>query len=198
MSAQGTVLTSPAEVTALLVDWTNGDESARERLLPLVYKELRKIAAVYFQGESRQLTLQPTALVHEAYLRILGQEKLHFQCRAQFFAFAGREMRRVLIDYARRRKAEFRGGKQVMVVLEEALGVPASGGLDSDRLLALDEVLRRLEVEDARAANVVVLRFYSGMTHREIAEYLEISRATVKRDWTFARHWLARELKKKN
>ena len=160
-------------------------------LLPLVYDELRRLAAAYLRRERPWHTLQPTALVHEAYLRLLKDKPGRWQNRAHFCAIAAHSMRQILIERARARGALKRGGVQARVTLDEGLLPAASPGID---LLALDEALQRLEQLDAEQARLVELRFFGGLTIEETAEAMQISAATVKRHWTVARAWLAREL----
>jgi len=180
------------EVTALLRDWSGGDQRALERLLPLVYGELRKLAASYMRRERSDHTLQPTALVHEAYLRLVDQRAVDWRNRAHFFGIAARMMRRILVDHARRRQAAKRDGAAYRI----------SGSADSDEaerdpdLLALDVALDGLEALDPRQARIIELRFFGGLTVEETAEVAGISTATVKREWQTARAWLARELRR--
>ena len=177
------------EITELLGRWRAGDETAFERLFPLFYRELRHLAQSYLNEERAGHTLQGTALVHEAYLRLLGQNGVEWQDRGHFFAVAAQAMRRILVDHARRQKAAKRGfGEKIQ--LEEGL---VAGGRSAD-FEALDEALTRLSAMDERRTKVVELRFYCGMTEEEIAGYLAISPATVRRDWALARAWLYREL----
>ena len=178
------------EVTALLKDWSGGDRAALERLMPLVYGELRKVAGSYLSMERPDHTLQPTALVHEAYLRLVDQRNVDWQNRAHFFAIAAKMMRRILVDHARRRRAAKRGVPAL--VLETAM----EEGLSRDpELLALDSALSGLESLDPRQAQIVELRFFGGLTVEETAEAAGISPATVKREWRTARAWLAREIR---
>jgi RNA polymerase sigma factor (TIGR02999 family) len=183
------------EVTALLKAWGSGDESALERLTPLVYDRLRRLAWHYVRHERPGATLQGTALVHEVFLRLAGTPDIEWRDRTHFFAFASRAMRRILVDAARARRAEKRGG------LLERIDVPASdleasaGSVDrADELCALDEALKRLASLDPRRAQVIELRFFGGLTVEETAEVVGLSPLTVKRDWRTARTWLAREL----
>jgi RNA polymerase sigma factor (TIGR02999 family) len=177
------------EVTALLRDWSGGDRAALERLMPLVYQELRRLAASYLRVERPDHTLQPTALVHEAYLRLVDQRGVNWQNRAHFFGIAAQMMRRILVDHARRRQAAKRDAT--------ALRLEANGG-EAGRdpeLLALDQALCGLESLDARQARIVELRFFGGLTVEETAEVAGVSPATVKREWRTARAWLAREIR---
>lgn len=185
---------SPPEVTKLLRDWSHGDESALEKLIPLVFEDLRQIAGALFQRESEAHTLQPTALVNEVYLRLIKQ-KVEWQNREQFFALAALLMRRILVDYAKQRHTAKRGSGAVKIPLDQLTSIPqAVAGLDIE---ALDEALSRLEEIDSRQAHIVELRFFVGLRHEEIGELLGISETTVKREWKTARLWLFRELSKK-
>jgi RNA polymerase sigma factor (TIGR02999 family) len=177
-----------ATVTELLRAWGQGDAEAGERLVPLVYGDLRRRAARYLRKEPAGHTLQPTALVHEAYLRLIGQEQT-WRNRSHFFAVASTLMRRVLVDHARRRHSAKREG--VRVVLDEALDAAATRGLD---VLELDEALSELSAIDARQARIVELRFFVGFTEEEAGDALGISPATVRRDWSVARAWLFRRM----
>jgi len=176
----------PESVTELLQAWSAGDAEAGERLIPLVYRDLRRRAARYLRKEPAGHTLQPTALVHEAYLRLIGQD-LTWHNRSHFFAVASLVMRRVLVDHARRRRTTKREG--VRVALDEALDAAAARGVD---VLHLDEALTQLSALDARQARIVELRFFGGFSEEETADALAISPATVRRDWSAARAWLFR------
>jgi RNA polymerase sigma-70 factor (ECF subfamily) len=186
--------TSSADVTKLLQTWGQGDASALERLIPLVFEELRQIAGRMFQRESEGHTLQPTALVNEVYLRLMDQRKVRWQNREQFFGVAALMMRRILVDYAKGRQAAKRGSGAPKVPLDETIAVPELRDLD---VVALDEALSRLAEFDARQGRIVEMRFFVGLSHEEIAEVLGISVTTVKREWRTARLWLFRELTKK-
>jgi RNA polymerase sigma factor (TIGR02999 family) len=177
-------------VTELLVAWSGGDEQSLERLTPLVYDELRRLARRHLAHE-RGETLQPTALVHEAYMRLIDQRSVNWRNRAHFFAIAARLMRRILIDHARRRVAERRGGGAVHVSLAEAGEVSIAR---SAELLALDEALDELATVDARKSQVVELRFFGGLSVQGTAEALGVSEVTVMRDWSTARAWLHRSI----
>lgn len=179
------------EVTALLKDWSGGDRRALERLMPLVYGELRKLAWAYLRRERASHTLQPTALVHEAYLRLVDQRGVDWQNRAHFFGIAARMMRRILVDHARRRQAAKRNAALDRL---STSGEPAAAEPDPE-VLALDQALERLEAMDPRQARIIELRFFGGLTVEETAEVAGISTATVKREWQTARAWLARELR---
>ena len=180
-------------VTELLIQLEGSDDSrVVDRLFPLVYDELRRIAAAQMKKERPDHTLRATALVNEAYLKLVDQTRVQWQNRAHFFAIAARAMRRILIDYARTRSREKRGGDQERVTLE---GLESGGERELDELLDLDEALRRLEDLDARQAKVVEMRFFGGVSMEEIAKVLGVSAATVDRDWRSARAWLSVELR---
>ena len=170
---------------------SKGDRQSLDTLLPLVYQELRRLAASYLRRERPGQTLQPTALVHEAYLRLMKDRPDRWQNRAHFSAIAAHSMRQILIERARARGAQKRGGAQPRVTLDEAL---VAGGEQSFDLLAIDEALERLAAIDPEQARLVELRFFGGLTVEETAEAMDISPATVKRHWAVARAWLAREL----
>jgi RNA polymerase sigma factor (TIGR02999 family) len=174
------------DVTALLIAWTGGDTGALERLVPLVHTELRRIARNRLRAERQGHTLQPTALVNEAYIRLVDLDRMHWQNRAQFFAIAARVMRTVLVDSARAARAAKRGGGAVRVTFDEDL-VPAA---PDHEILALDEALDALARVDARKGQVVELRYFGGLSVEEVAEVLRISTDTVTRDWKFAKAWL--------
>jgi RNA polymerase sigma factor (TIGR02999 family) len=178
-------------VTELLHAWGDGDATALDRLTPIVYTELKRQAARYLRREAPGHTLQTTALVHEAYLRLADGSDTKWESRSQFFAIAAKLMRRILVDHARTRHAEKRGGSAIQVPLEEDTAPAAERGVD---LLALDEALVRLAQLDERQAKVVELRYFAGLGIEETGETLGISPATVKREWTVARVWLKREL----
>jgi len=178
--------------TALLLAWNGGDADALDALLPLVYEELRRLAARYVKRERTTHTLQATALVNEAYLRLIEVRQVQWQNRAHFFAMAARLMRRILVDAARSRGYQKRGGGAPVVSLDEALLVPSEPGND---LVALDEALTALAAVDARKSQVVEMRFFGGLSIDETAEALQVSRDTVKRDWRMAKLWLLRELR---
>lgn len=180
------------EITRLLARVRTGDEQANAQLAPLIYDELRRLAAYYIRGERPDHTLQATALVHEAYIRLVGQD-IDWQSRAHFFAVAAQVMRRVLVDYARAAKADKRAGKLHRIPLESALVYAEE---QSGELIALDEALERLGQWDPRQSRIVELRFFAGLSVEETAEVLGISTRTVKRDWSMARAWLYSELTK--
>jgi RNA polymerase sigma-70 factor, ECF subfamily len=192
--ATETVMTTPApqNVTALLQAWGGGDAAALDRLVPVVYEELRRQAQRFLRKEAPGHTLQTTALVHEAYLKLVDQRSARWESRSQFFGVAAQLMRRILVDHARGQKAAKRGGSAIQVPLEE--GTAAAQERDVD-LLALDEALTRLALIDERQAKVVELRYFTGLGIEETGEALGISPATVKREWTMARAWLKRELR---
>ena len=180
-----------SEITGLLVDWSNGDQTALEKLLPLVEQELRRLAHSYMRRENPDHTLQTTALVNEAYLKLIDQKKTRWQNRAHFFGIAAQIMRRILLNYARDQHREKRGGKAVQVSLSEASVVCLE---KPEELIALDEALERLAAVDERKSRVVELRYFGGLEIDEIAEVLKVSPITVMRDWKFARAWLFREM----
>ncbi len=187
-------MSGPRTVTQLLLAWSDGDEGARDELMPLVYAELRSIAMRQFARERPGHVWQPTALVHEAYERLVDQRAVQWQDRAHFFAMAALTMRRLLVDYARQQQAAKRGAGQTLLALDEALAVPARQDVD---VVALDDALTRLAALAERPARVVELRFFVGLTNEEIAEVLGQSVATVKRDWQMAKAWLREEIKGK-
>ena len=178
-------------ITALLGQWRLGDQGAANQLMELVYGELHRIAAREMRREHGEHTLQATAVVHEAYIRICRSEPIDWKDRAHFYAVAAQQLRRVLVDHARRQHSEKRGGGVVKLSLWES-DAPAMG-MD-DRVLVVNEALTRLESLDPRAAKVVELRFFGGLTEAEAAEALHVSVATLKRDWEFAKTWLTRQL----
>lgn len=182
----------PGELTELLQSWHSGDRAALDRVMPVVYDELRSLAARHLSRERPGHTLQTTALVNEAYLRLAGQQHPDWKNRAYFFGAVATIMRRILVDHARRRKRDKRGAGVSVIPLDLA-PEPSAPGPDID-VEALDQALDRLEAIDARQARIVELRYFSGMTVEEIAEAMAISTGTVKRDWTVARAWLFAEL----
>jgi RNA polymerase sigma-70 factor (ECF subfamily) len=179
------------EITRLLQAWSLGDSSALERLTPLVYDELHRLAHHYMVRERPGQTLQTTALVHEVYLRLLNVENVDWQNRAHFYGLCARLMRRILVDFARSRNYQKRGGQFAHIKLEDAATVSAVVGSE---VLALDEALKQLAIVDARKSAVVELRFFGGLTMEETAAALHVSTETVKRDWRLAKAWLLREL----
>ena len=185
-------MSSPANVTQMLLDWRGGNEDALERLMPMVYDELRRLAGHYMKTERKGHTLQATALVNEAYIRLVDM-KVSWQDRAHFFAVAARLMRRLLVDHARSHNRAKREGDAVKVTLGEALEV-SSG--PASNVLAVDEALTRLAEFDPRKSEILELRYFGGLNNEEVAEALNISRATVQRDLRLAKTWLIRELKR--
>lgn len=179
------------DVTRLLVAWSGGDAAAAEQVMPLVYGELRQLAGSYLRQERAGHTLQPTALVHEAYLRLVDDTQIHWQSRAHFYGIAARIMRRILVDHARASGALKRGGKAPHVPLDEAEAVLAEGNVD---LVALDSALDHLAQDYPRQSKVVELKFFGGLAIEQIGEILQISPRSVARDWEFARFWLKQEL----
>ncbi len=179
------------QITALLVDWSKGDQLALEQLMPLVYDELRQMAKRYMRRQPSGHTFQTTELIHEAYLKLAKQTGQDWLNRAHFFGVAAKAMRHILVDYARSKSSQKRGGWQERVVLSDAA---ASTGSKVDDLVALDDALNTLAKIDARKSRVVELRYFGGLKTEEIAAVLDMSPETVKRDWRFARTWLIREL----
>ena len=178
-------------ITRLLRAWTGGDAEAGDRLMPLVYDELRRLARLRLRAERREHTLEPTALAHEAYMRLIDQREASWQNRAQFFGVAAVMMRRVLVDYARAHRAGKRGGSFLRVPLDERVAAAASREVD---LLDLEQALEELAANDPRQVRVVELRFFGGLSIDETASLLGVSTATVERDWDMARGWLYRRL----
>lgn len=183
-------MSATEQVTQLLVAWSGGDESALDRLIPLVNDELRRLAHRYISGERAGHTLQTTALVNEAYLRLVDSSRVRWQNRAHFFAVSAQLMRRILVDYARARRSQKRGGG-LQVSLDQALPIAPEREPD---LMALDDALSALAEMDHRKGRVVELRFFGGLSVEETAEVLEVSPDTVMRDWRLAKAWLLREL----
>ena len=183
--------TSTHQVTELLVRWREGDQRALDELMPLVYDELRRLAARYMRGERPGHTLQTSALVNEAYLRLAGHEEMRWQNRAHFFAVAAQAMRRILVDHARRRGNQKRGGGAHRVALDESLIVSDERAAE---VVALDEALARLAEISPRKSQLVELRFFGGLSVEEAAEVLKVSPGTVMRDWTFTKAWLLDEI----
>ena len=182
---------STDEVTGILLAWGQGDEAALEKLMPLVYAELKRLARHYLKGERVGNVLQTTALVNEAYLRLIDSRRVQWQNRAHFFAISAQLMRRVLVDAARKRNFQKRGGGALQVSLNEALPLGEQRGPD---LVALDDALQTLAAFDPRKSKVVELRFFGGLSVKETAEVLQVSQDTVMRDWSLARAWLLNEL----
>lgn len=184
---------SSQQVTDLLQAWSDGDQTALEQLMPLVYTELHRLAKRYMHRERSGHTLQTTALINEAYLRLIERSHTRWENRAHFFAISAQLMRQILVDFARSRRSRKRGGEEFQVSLGEAL--PVAVKRDAD-LVALDDALQALAAIDARKSRIVELRFFGGLSEEETAEALKISPATVRRDWKVAKVWLLRELKK--
>jgi RNA polymerase sigma factor (TIGR02999 family) len=183
---------STNHITQLLLAWSNGDESARERLVPIVYEELHRLAHRHIRRERPGHTLQTTALVHEAYVRLVGAKNLRWQNRAHFFAVSARVMRRILIDFVRTKHDLKHGGGALQVSLVDDLAVSPEPDAD---LLALDEALNRLKKLNRRQAEIVEMRYFGGLKEEEITEVLKVSLRTVQQDWRLARLWLYREMK---
>lgn len=183
----------PQDLTQLLEDCSQGDQGAMEKLLPLVYEELRRLASAYLKQERVGHTLQPTALVHEAYLKLVDQRSVQWQNRAHFFAIAAQAMRRILVNHAISRGRLKRGGDRARVSLDEPIAVIDEQGID---LVALDESLKRLSDMDERKSRLVELRFFGGLSAEQTAEVLGVSLATVKREWSLAKAWLRRDIEK--
>lgn len=179
------------QATRLLIDWSNGHKEAAAGLMPLVYEELRDLAARYLQRERADHTLQATGLVHEAYLRLVDQQTTTWQNRAHFLGVAAQLMRRILVDYARRHRAEKRGGDWEKIEFDEALAPAASRSLD---VLALNDALEDLAKLNPQHSRIIELRFFGGLKNEEVAEVLGISLRTLERDWRMARAWLRREM----
>lgn len=182
---------SSSQITGLLLRWSGGESAAREALIPLVYEELRRLARQSLASQRPDHTLQSTALVHEAYLRLVGRTSVHWENRVHFFAVAAQLMRRILVDHARKQRAAKRGGKQVTLTLDESLGLPKKPEVD---LVALDDALRELAELDQRQSQIVELRFFSGLSIEDSSRVLGISPATVKREWATARTWLYQQM----
>jgi RNA polymerase sigma factor (TIGR02999 family) len=182
---------SQQNITVLLEDCINGKKGAVDQLLPHVYNELRKISSKYLRDEYRNHTLQTTELVHEAYIKLIGDQNISWQNRAHFFGIAAQSMRQILVDHARKRKSLKRGEGKSNISIEDAFEVSEK---TDDQIIALDEALKRLELLEERSSKIVELRYFSGLTIEETAEVLNISPATTKRDWNFAKAWLYREI----
>jgi RNA polymerase sigma factor (TIGR02999 family) len=182
---------SPQHVTQLLNDWSGGDQSARDKLMPLVYDELHRLAHRYMKRESPGHTLQTSALVNEAFVKLVDQRNVHWQNRAHFFGIAAQMMRRILVDYARSRSTAKRGGGAAQISLDESLIVSNERNAE---IVNVHEALERLAEFDARKSQIVELRFFGGLSIEETAEVLGVSPGTVMRDWTLAKAWLHREL----
>ncbi len=184
---------APPTITQLLVEWGQGDQAALDQLMPLVYDELRRLARSYLRRERPDHTLQATALVHEAYLRLIDQHSVTWQNRAHFFGIASQMMRRILVNHALARRTAKRGLSVETLSLDEAAGAGTQRGID---LIALDDALKELEALDPRQTRIVELRFFGGLSIEETAEVLSLSAATVKREWSTARLWLRRRIAK--
>jgi RNA polymerase sigma factor (TIGR02999 family) len=188
LSEGGLLITPPStELTRFLVDWSNGSHEALARLMPLVYDELRLLASRHLRHERSDHTLQTTALVHEAYLRLIDQHRVSWQNRAHFFGIAAQMMRRILVDHARAQQADKRGGGAPKLSLDEAVAFAHEREVD---FIALDRALTKLAALDPQQSRIVELRFFGGLTVEEVAEVLSISPATIKRDWSMAKAWL--------
>ncbi len=191
--------TSAPSVSQLLQRWSEGDRDALDQLTPLVYDELHRMARRYMQQQPIGHTLQTTALIHEAYLRLIGQREKHWENRAHFFGVAAQAMRHILVDYARARKMAKRGGGAHQVSLDEVLTIgPECGPQVNDDLVALSDALTALAALDPRQSQIVELRFFGGLTEEEIGEVLKVSARTVRSDWRLARSWLLRELDRRD
>ncbi len=185
---------STNEITKLLHDWQGGDRAALDALVPLIYKELRRLAHCELRKERPDHILQSTALVHEAYFRLVGQTVPQWESRTHFFAIAAQLMRQILVDYARRRRASKRGSGAFMLTLDDAVALPQRKDVD---IVAVDEALNTLAEVDPRQSRVVELRFFAGLSLEETSEAMGIATATVQRDWTVARAWLYREISRR-
>lgn len=187
----------PETVTALLVKWSHGDQKALDKLMPLVYSELRRLANNYLRRERQNHTLQPTALVNEAYLKLVDQRNARWQNRAQFYGVAAQLMRRILVDHARQHQAAKRGGteqQRLSITSAEQMGGHQSANEPAVDILALHEALEELAAIDPQQGRIVELKFFGGLSIEETAQVLEIGHATVERDWKMARAWLRRKL----
>ena len=185
----------PAEVTELLRRWSGGDVAARDSLVPLVYDELRRLARYYLASQRSDHTLQSTAIVHEAYLRLARRDNVHWENRSHFFAVAAQLIRRILVDHARKRNAAKRGGSNLTLLVDEAVEPSSQRELD---LVALDDALKALAELDERQSRIIELRFFGGLSIEDTSRLLEISPATVKREWSTARAWLYEEISGRN
>jgi RNA polymerase sigma factor (TIGR02999 family) len=191
LAQENALAVASSPVTELLRRWSDGDSTAHEKLVPLVYDELRRLARHCLSGRQPNYTLQSTALVHEAYLRLVGTSSVQWNDRVHFYAVAAQLMRNILVDHARMKSAKKRGGQSVTLILDESIQFAEERELN---LVALDDALKSLEVLDARQSRIVELRFFSGFSIEETSQALEISPATVKREWATARLWLLREM----
>ncbi len=182
-------------VTALLAQVTEGDKDAREKLMPIVYDELKRRAASLMKRESPRHTLQATALVHEAYIKLVGHDRIDWQNRTQFFAVASQIMRRILVDHARGRQREKRGGPDaIRISIDDGLGLSTESDAD---VLAVDDAIIQLAKDDPRQAEIVVMRFFGGLTVEEVAAALDVSKRTIEGEWTMIKAWLRRELEER-
>jgi RNA polymerase sigma factor (TIGR02999 family) len=191
MPREPLITTAPHQVTQLLQQWSDGDKNALEKLMPLVHGELHRLAHQHMRRESAGHVLQTSALINEAYIRLVDQPQIRWQGRAHFFGIAARLMRHILVDDARKRNAAKRGGSFIQVPLDEASAVVQE---QAANVAALDDALQRLETIDERQGKIVELRFFGGLSIEETAEILKVSPGTVMRDWTFARAWLRNEM----
>jgi RNA polymerase sigma factor (TIGR02999 family) len=182
---------APNEITRLLKDWSSGDQTALDKLMPLVYDELHQLAHQHMRREQPGNMLQTSALINEAYLRLVDQPQIRWESRAHFFGIAARLMRRILVDEARKRNSAKRGGRGIQVSLVEGANVAQE---QAGNVVALDDALKSLEAIDSRQSEIVELRFFGGLSIEETAEVLKVSPGTVMRDWTFARAWLRNEM----
>ena len=187
----GATMDRAHDITGLLASWREGDQQAFERLVPLVYDELRRVARRQLRGEPAAVTIQPTALVHEVYLRLVNVRRATLAGRSHFFAVATGLMRQILVDHARRRRADKRGGGVTLLHLDEVSPAAPAASLD---VIALDQALEALSRIDPRQGRVVELRYFAGLTTTEVADVLDVSTATVEREWAFAKAWLLRRL----
>lgn len=182
------------QVTQLLLQWSNGDQTALDELMPIVYDQLRRMAKRYMNRQESGHTMQTTELIHEAYLKLAGNEEKNWKNRAHFFGVAAQAMRHILVDYARSKKSQRRGGFRQKITLVENAVV---SNQRSDEILALDEALLKLAEVDERKSKIVEMKFFGGLNFEEIAEVLQLSIITVKRDWSFAKNWLSKEISHK-
>jgi RNA polymerase sigma factor (TIGR02999 family) len=186
---------APQDITQLLLAWGAGNKAALDELMPLVYAELRKLARGYMRRQPADHTLQTTALVNEAYLRLIDSSRVNWQNRTHFFAISAQLMRRILVDFARARNSQKRGGEVQKIELDETLVIPIEQKTD---FVALDEALKELAALSPRQSEVVELRYFGGLSEEEIAQHLDVSARTVRRDWSVARAWLFRKMKSEN
>jgi RNA polymerase sigma-70 factor (ECF subfamily) len=186
----------PGEITELLLAWSGGDASALDKLVPLVYAELHRLARRYMRAEPQDHTLETSALINEAYLRLVDSSRVHWRDRVHFLAVSAQLMRRVLVDFARARRSQRRGGDGQRVTLTTAANLPAPGMSQSTDLVQLDELLTKLGTTEPRRAQVIEMRYFGGLSVQETAEALGVSDDTVMRDWRLARVWLLRAMKR--